>query len=238
MSVNSGCRTLAHTFNQLHSDKETVSKTYVYNLRKKHAYDIDILRRNIKHKKPRAISKNSTWAMDLTYITTADNQQQVILAIIEHATRACLKLEVLDNKSSLRVLLSLIQTIKKFGFPKRIRTDNERNFCSTLMATTFKLLNIKHQRTKVAAPWQNGRVERFMGTLKSKTRTLLFEDKTQLNDELNTFRFWYNHVRPHDYLDGKTPSECWDSTKQVDRNKAQWFDDWRGLLCGYYIPRE
>ncbi|MCO7227589.1 integrase core domain-containing protein [Pleionea sp. CnH1-48] len=238
MSSQSGCRKLADLFNELHGSKETVSKTYVYNLRNKHAYDIQALKRNLKHKRPKPVPKNTTWAMDLTYITTVDQKQQIILAIIEHATRACLKLEVLDNKSSTRILLSLIQTIKQFGFPKNIRTDNEINFCSRLMTTAFTLLNIKHQRTKVAAPWQNGKVERFFGTLKSKTRTLLFDNQNHLNNELNTFRFWYNHVRTHDYLDGKTPTQCWDSTKHSNREKAQWFDKWRGLLRGYYIPRE
>ena len=60
----------------------------------------------------------------------------------------------------------------------------------------------------------------------------------QLNAALPYFQFWYNHVRPHQYLEDKTPAEVW-SGKDVFRqphNKAYWFEAWEGLLTGYYIP--
>jgi len=60
----------------------------------------------------------------------------------------------------------------------------------------------------------------------------------QLNAALPLFRFWYNHVRPHQYLDDKTPAEVWagDDIFQRRSKKEYWFETWDGLLGGYYLP--
>ncbi len=83
----------------------------------------------------------------------------------------------------------------------------------------------------------NGRIERLFGTLKGKLRLWEIDSLTQLNGALVQFRFWYNHVRPHQNLDGQTPAETWSGediyTKQS--NNEAWFEAWDGLLTGYYL---
>ena len=50
---------------------------------------------------------------------------------------------------------------------------------------------------------------------------------------------WYNHVRPHQYLNECTPAEAWSNidiyTKPI-KDKT-WFDAWDGLLTGFYLRR-
>jgi hypothetical protein len=46
----------------------TVGKTYVCETIKKHLYEIQVLRRNIKHKKPMPMPKNLIWSLDLTQV--------------------------------------------------------------------------------------------------------------------------------------------------------------------------
>lgn len=58
-------------------------------------------------------------------------------------------------------------------------------------------------------PWQNGRVERFFGTLKAKLNLWGVDSGEQLDLALGDFRDWYNHVRPHQHLGGRTPAEAW-----------------------------
>ena len=84
-----GCRSVAHTFNRRNSEKRnmTVSKTFVSYTVKKHAYDIQILRRKIKHRRPRDILVIKIWAMELTFISDNANKQSTILGIIEHQSR-------------------------------------------------------------------------------------------------------------------------------------------------------
>ena len=99
------------------------------------------------------------------------------------------------------------------------------------------MAGIKHQTSDIASPWQNGRVERLIGTFKEKVCQVLVQDQAHLVYLLPRFQFWYNEVRPHNYLDGKTPMEVWNKVDVFSSGykRAYWFEDWGGLLTGYYL---
>lgn len=67
----------------------------------------------------------------------------------------------------------------------------------------------QHPRTEPACPWQNGRVERFIGTVKRALATEPIADERDVTDVLRDVRTWYNHDRPHDHLLDRTPAEVW-----------------------------
>jgi transposase InsO family protein len=98
---------------------------------------------------------------------------------------------------------------------------------------------VRHIRTAPFAPWQNGRTERLFGTVKRVLRGRAGgggETAVSAQDLL-LIRTWYNHLRPHQGLDGLTPAEAW-SGKEVDRRRRPtWFSEWGGVLSGYYWPR-
>lgn len=104
--------------------------------------------------------------MDLTGKTDTQNKLHNILGIIDHGSRDCLCLKGLKSKASITLLRYLLDTIEHYGKPKIIRTDNEAVFTSRLFRFGLSWLNIKHQKVDKGCPWQNGRVERFFGTLK------------------------------------------------------------------------
>ena len=83
----------------------------------------------------------------------------------------------------------------------------------------------------------NGRIERFFGTLKEKLQHWEVDSLEQLNGALGQFRFWYNHVRPHQNLDGRTPAEVWagEDIYTAKLKQELWFEAWDGLLSGYYL---
>ena len=234
-----GCRTTAQTFNRRYAEKRqmTVGKTYVSYTIQKHQYDIQVLRRQLKHQRPRPVPKHLIWGADLTYFSDETGQQHPVLGMVEHQSRVCLKLEVLRTKASMVLLRCLLNTIEALGNikPKCLRTDNEAVFTSRLFRFGLYLLGIKHQRTEVSCPWQHGKVERFFGTLKAKTKDLIFTSGDLLQQELNTFRFWYNQIRPHHYLNGLTPAEAYRGERfgRQDRETPDWFEVWEGRLTGY-----
>lgn len=236
---SAGCRTLALVFNRRFKNKSnmTVGKSYVSDTIRKHQYEIQILRRKIKHKRPKPVPRNLIWGMDLTGMTDSTGQLLYILGILEHKSRGTLSLVALKDKTTITLLRYLLDTVERYGKPKIIRTDNEAIFTSQLFTICLWLLGIRHQRTDLHCPWQNGRVERFFGTLKEKLNNWEVDSREQLNSALNQFRFWYHHVRPHQYLDGKTPAEVWQGkdifTQQHKRE--YWFEAWDGLLKGYYL---
>ena len=235
----SGCRQLANVFNRrfAHHRRMTVGKTFVSRTIRAHQYDIQVLRQKIKHRPPRPVAPHLIWGMDLTGKRDAQRNTHPLLGIVEHHSRANLELRALQDKTTVTVLRSLLDAIERFGRPTIIRTDNEASFTSLLFRFGLFLLGVRHQRIDPGRPWQNGRVERFFGTLKDKLNQWEVSCLGELNGALHEFRFWYNHVRTHQYLDGRTPAEVWDGVDiYIKRAKKEyWFEAWDGLLTGFYL---
>jgi transposase InsO family protein len=234
-----GCRTIADICNRRFaaSRKVTVGKTFVHQILQRHGYEIQILRRSLKHTKPRNVPRNLIWGVDLTGKTDAQGSLHLLLGILDHGSRALLHLQALHNKTSRTLLACLLEVIHTHGKPKIIRTDNEAIFTSKKFRLGLKLLGIRHQRTDPGCPWQNGRIERLFGTLKQKLDQWQVPDIAQLNRDLDTFRYWYNHIRPHQNLNGKTPAEVWRGDNPYTKPSKQetWFEAWDGLLAGYCL---
>ncbi|MEJ2657834.1 MAG: integrase core domain-containing protein, partial [Desulfobacterales bacterium] len=178
----------------------TVSKSYVYEKIKRHRYQIQMLRRAMKHRRPKTLSKNLCWGVDLTTVTDDQGRQHQILAMIDYGTRRCLCLQAINDKRPITLLKYLIQACFRFGKPKSIKTDNEAVFTSALFESGLRLLSIRHQKSEIACPWQNGRVERFIGTFKASVKQLQIVSFEQLTIALPEFQFYYNIIRPHQYL--------------------------------------
>ncbi len=104
---------IADTFNRQFSHLDTVSKTYVYNIIRKHHYAILIERKNIKNKKPHSVDINWVWPIDLTGKHDSNKCNQHILAIIDHGSRFNITLKYIDDKSSKRLLFEIYHAVKK-----------------------------------------------------------------------------------------------------------------------------
>jgi putative transposase len=237
---NEGHRKIAFAFNRLYSQKRkiTVGRTFVGYTIRDNQYDIQVLRRKMKHKRPKPIPKNLIWAIDLTGKTDMNGKTHNILGVIEHQSRCCLTLSALTDKSTITLIKILLELIDRYQKPKIIRTDNEAVFTSRLFSVVLWLIGITHQRTEIACPWMNGRIERLFGTLKEKLNLWEVTSINSLNHSLHLFQFYYNHVRPHQHLDGLTPAEVWQGKTNFNRrnSRAYWFDEWDGLITGYYLP--
>jgi transposase InsO family protein len=206
-----GCRTIAHHFNRrwVRQKQMTVSKTYVADTCRKQQYAVLQARRKLKHRIPRPTQRNHVWACDLLTKTDQHGQPHLALAILDHGSRACLRLQRLADKSSWTVLQELVQAVKRYGRPTFLRTDNEAVLVSRLFRFGLWLLGIRQHRIQPGCPWQNGRVERFIGTVKREIRQLPLTSEKEFERRLTRIRQWYNHARPHDHLQGRTPAEVW-----------------------------
>lgn len=232
-----GCRKLADCFNRLHARRgESVSPTWVWAFLRKHPLEVMRMRRVLKHRIPRPMPRNRVWAMDLTGKADLTGTQSMILGLIDHGTRAGLVLKPLADKSSLTILQELCTAFRRFGLPRRIRVDNEACFNSLFIRLCLGLLGIRLQAIDLHCPWQNGRIERFFGTLKKSLDQIAVADIRELSIKLVEFRAWYNHVRPHQHLNGRTPAECWEK-RDKSCKPPEWFSIWEGRITGWYFPR-
>ena len=247
-----GCRTIADLCNRRFaaSRQITVGKTFVHETLQRHAYKVQILRRNLKHAKPKSVPRNLTWGIDLTGKTDTQGSLHALLGILDHGSRALLHLQALHDKTSRTLIACISEVVRAHGKPRIIRTDNEAIFTSKQFRLGLKRLGIRHQRTTPGCPWQNGRIERLFGTLKDKLDQRIYFPlpageglrerggvRGQLNHDLDTFRYWYNHIRPHQNLDGRTPAEAWNGIDPCAKPAKQerWFEAWDGLLTGYHL---
>lgn len=206
-----GCRTIAHHFNRRWASRRqmTVGKSYVAETLRKHQYLILEARRKLEHHVPRPMSRNRVWGCDLLVKTDTDGHPHLALAILDHASRACLRLQRLSDKSSWMLLQELVQVVQCYGRPRFLRTDNEAVLVSGVFRLGLWALGIRHQRIEPGCPWQNGRVERFIGTVKRALARDAIVDDATMSTALHEIRTWYNHDRPHDHLQGRTPAEVW-----------------------------
>lgn len=234
-----GCRQLADTFNRLHAEhRVSVGKTYVSDIVRRHRYAITQLRRRLKHRIPQPQPRNLTWAIDLTGKGDAAGRQHAILGLIDHGSRRCLRLTVLARRNSLILLGHLLIAIGQHGKPKRLRSDNEAIFTSRLFRAGLRALGIQPQTTTPGCPWENGRIERLFGTLKQLLDPLSIASAAPLQQVLMQFTFWYNQVRPHRHLHGRTPYEVWQGIELATPvQEVVPVNLLGGALTGYWLRR-
>ncbi len=239
--ADAGCRRIADTFNRMHGSRHamTVSKTWVATTMRSKRLEIEERRREWKRRVPKPIDPNVVWGLDLTGKADTQGVIHPILGIVDHGSRLAVSLRALRAHTTIAILRALLDAMERHGVPRAIRTDNDGAFTTRLFAFALALLGIQHQRTEPHCPWMNGRVERFFGTLKEKLNGWAVDGHEQLNLALGDFRTWYNHVRPHQHLSGRTPVEAWagiDPYASAPRS-IRYFSAWDGLLTGFYMRR-
>jgi len=238
---DAGCRRIATTFNRLSAGRSgiTIGKSFVATTLRAHRHEIEQVRRQIRRRRAGPGPRNQVWALDLTGKRDRAGRCHEILGLIDHGTRRLLALQPLPTVSSWTLLGHLCLAIGRFGKPRALRTDNASVFTSRRFRTALALLGIRHQRSEVGCPWQNGRIERLFGTLKQKLDRWSVADRGELARALGLFAVWYDTVRPHQNLAGRTPFEAWHGIDPFAHppRRAVWFSAWDGLLTGFVMRR-
>jgi len=216
-----------------------VGKSFVAVSLRRHRYEVEVMRRRLKHRVPSPPPPNLVWGLDMTGKTDTQGKLHMILGMVDHGSRALLSLVALPNKCSWTLLGYLFLAIGQYGKPRAVRTDNEACFTSRVFRAVLTLAGIRQQRSDPGCPWQNGRIERLFGTLKRKLDQWEVAGFEALQGSLGEFQFWYNHVRAHQHLGGATPAEAWAGVNPfaVKHKSEIWFEAWNGLLQGYYLRR-
>jgi putative transposase len=113
-----GCRTIAMIFNARFEFRgESVSKSFVAQLRKNNHYAILQLRKQLR-KPPKLCKSNQIWALDWTNVSIKAETRKM-LGVIDHGSRKLLALELADRSAS-NVIQTLRNLIDNFGKPKTL----------------------------------------------------------------------------------------------------------------------
>lgn len=123
------------------------------------------------------------------------------------------------------------KVFRKYGMPKQIHTDNGSPFGSvraiqryTQLSYWFIELGVAPVFSDPAHPEQNGRHERMHRDLKAACAKPSAYDLKAQQRRLNHFVKEYNHIRPHEALDMKTPAAVHDFETRPYPEKIPHFD--------------
>jgi transposase InsO family protein len=124
------------------------------------------------------------------------------------------------------------RAFRENGLPRALRTDNGAPFASpgagglSRLSVEWVKLGIKLERIDPGAPQQNGRHERFHGTLKAQTTRPPAATPRQQQVRFDRFREHYNYERPHEAHGQETPASHYSASlrRYPDRIEDPWYD--------------
>lgn len=149
---------------------------------------------------------------------TGNKKKYYLVCVIDSCTRVAWA-EVIEDITALTVMFGTLRCFNYIASDYDIRfaevlTDNGPEFGPRSSQVKDKHpfermlieLGVKHRYTMPYRPQTNGKVERFWRTLNEDLIDgTNFESIEEFKDELVQYLLYYNRMRPHQSLDGKTP---------------------------------
>jgi hypothetical protein len=162
---------------------------------------------------------NERWQADITHWMLADGTDVEILNGIDDHSRLLVGSDVRLVFKAADVVASFHGAAAAHGLPASLLTDNGAVFTAAPRGGGRCAIELECDRLGIALhhsspyhPQTCGKVERFHQTLKRwlrkqpRARTL-----AELQAQLDTFRAYYNQVRPHRAIGRGTPAEAYAS---------------------------
>jgi putative transposase len=163
-------------------------------------------RRRVGPQRLQASYPGHIWAYDFVEDALADGTPLRILTVMDEFTREGLALDVALTTSAERVIGVLSALVAQHGAPANLRSDNGPEFVAIAVQTWLAECGVQTLYIEPGKPWQNGKEERFNGTVRDECLNLhVFTSLAEACVRLGTFRHHYNHERPHSQLGYLTP---------------------------------
>lgn len=215
-----------------------------------------------------AAQANDTWSADFKgEFPTRDGELCYPLTVQDMHSRFVLDCRGRPNVKTAGVFPVFTRLFKEFGLPCHIRTDNGTPFATNTLGRLSRLsvwfiqLGILPQLIEPGCPQQNGKHENMHLVLKRKATRPPRANLRCQQRAFNDFCAEYNHVRPHEALDGAVPADLYEpsprpfpkqlqpitypghfETRLVSRNGGiRWYTDRilvTTLLAGHHIGLE
>ncbi len=176
------------------------------------------------HKRPKssylrfaAEQPNERWQADITHWALCGGTDVEILNLLDDHSRYCLDSHTLRVFSGHDVDRRFRDTADTHGNPASLLTDNGAVFTGrsrgqgrVALEVTLHACGISFRHSRPYHPQTCGKVERFHQTVKKwLARQPPARTGRQLQAQLDTFRAYYNTVRPHRALGRRTPASAY-----------------------------
>jgi len=159
---------------------------------------------------------NELWQADITAFKLASGEEVEILNQLDDHSRLFLGSEVYPRVKAADVVASFHRAAELHGLPASVLSDNGAVFTGSyrggkvLLEYELERLGVEFKNSRPYHPQTLGKVERLHQTLKRylakqpPARTL-----TELQGQLDAFRHYYNHIRPHRAIGRCTPLQAY-----------------------------
>lgn len=149
---------------------------------------------------------NHIWAYDFVQDADRHGNKLYILTVMDEFTREGLATQVMSETSAEQVTAVLAALRNVYGTPTLIRSDNGAEFVAVSLTRWLNEHSIEPLFIDPGCPWQNGKDERFNGTVRDECLNMqLFGSLIEARIRLEAFRQHYNSERPHSALGYLTP---------------------------------
>lgn len=165
-----------------------------------------------------AAAPNDYWQIDATDWAIATGLAKIFNIIDDHS-RVAIRCRAVAEATTTEAWTAFCQGGKQWGLPAGVLSDNGLCFSGKLRAmevlfeANLRDAGVRPITGRPFHPQTTGKVERFQQTLKKWLRRQpLARSLAELQGQLDTFCWIYNHERPHQGIGRSTPIRRWQST--------------------------
>tara|TARA_R110000868_G_C10813021_1_gene758000 strand:- start:42 stop:836 length:795 start_codon:yes stop_codon:yes gene_type:complete len=150
---------------------------------------------------------NHSWSLDFVHDTLICGKRFRTLNVMDEGVRECLAIEVDTSLPAVRVVRVLDRISSWRGYPKQLRMDNGPELISSQLAAWCHQHDVEMLHIQPGKPNQNAYIERFNRTFRQEVlNAYLFTSLDQVREISWQWLIDYNEERPHDALNGLTPT--------------------------------
>jgi transposase-like protein len=171
------------------------------------------------------VNSSGRWLMDDTMVKVS-GRHMVLWALLDNETRYLLALHISSKRGA-----DEAQKLIRWGLktaktkPSELVSDGLNSY-SVAIEREFHANPSQHNMIHIKGPLTagfNNRMERFHGVLKSRVKTMgKLENEETAKTFAKGFEIYYNFIKPHKALEGKTPAQAVGLTSKKN--------DWLSLI--------
>ena len=166
---------------------------------------------------------------------TGELREAKIVTGVDDHSRYCVMAKVVERATSRAVCVAFAEALARFGVPEEVQSDNGKQFTDrfgkggeVMFDRICRKNGITHRLTDPFSPNQNGKVERFHGTLRPDflDQAEPFESVALAQAALDVWAADYNQDRPHQALDPTLPVTPAERFTPVPEEQRQLVELW------------
>jgi transposase InsO family protein len=144
-------------------------------------------------------------ALDFLVVPTINFQLLFVLVILRHERRRLISLSVTDHPTAEWIARQITEAFPWDRAPQYLIRDRDASY-GPAVTRRLAAMGIRDRPTAPRSPWQNGHVERLIGSIRRECLDhVVILGEAHLRQVLKAYAGYYNSVRTHLSLDKDAP---------------------------------